>query len=318
MRLNMPTNSPKKLLSIVSPVYRAEKIVHLLVETIESSLGHFQGSFEIILVEDGSPDGSWTAIEEVCRNNPRVKGIKLSRNFGQHAAITAGLQSCSGEWIVVMDCDLQDRPEEIVQLYKKAQEGFDIVLAQRIERQDHLFKKSLSKLFYKILSALTGTTFDPSIANFGIYRSKVIDAVRSMNEPIRFFPVMIKWCGFKSTSLPVQHASRQDGGSTYSFSKLCALGLDIVLAHSDKPLRMVAGLGLGMSGISLLLMIAVIIRALTNGFAVLGYASLVTLMLFCTGMIVFILGIIGLYIGKIFEATKQRPIYLVSERHNFE
>lgn len=308
----------KDFLSIISPVYRAEKLIFPLVDTIEREVSSFHDNFEIVLVDDGSPDNSWSSIVEACRQYPMVKGVKLSRNFGQHAAITAGLKEAKGDWIVVMDCDLQDRPEEIVRLYEKACEGYDIVLAQRLVRQDGFFKKSFSKVFYWCLSWLTGTIFDASIANFGIYGYKVIQSVRSMNEPIRFFPVMIKWCGFKSTSISVRHASRLEGESTYNFLKLCSLGLDIVLAYSDKPLRMVAGLGVLMSFASFLLMIGVVIRALTYGFQVLGYASLVCLILFCTGLVVFILGVVGLYVGKIFEATKNRPIYLISERLNFE
>ncbi|MDG0817341.1 glycosyltransferase family 2 protein [Bdellovibrio svalbardensis] len=310
--------SSEVLLSIISPVYMAEKLVAPLVEAIDVEMARWECTYEIILVEDGSPDKSWEAILEVSTGNPRVKGLKLSRNFGQHKAITAGLKEGRGEWFVVMDCDLQDRPEEIEGLYRKALEGFDIVLGQRVERQDGFFKKLFSKCFYKTLSWLTGTEFDATIANFGIYGKKVIKAINGMNEPIRFFPVMVKWCGFKAVSIPVSHDSRLEGKSSYSIMKLCNLGLDIVLAYSDKPLRMVAALGVTMSLISIFMTILVVERALTHGFQVLGYASLVCLVLFCTGLIVFILGVVGLYIGKIFESTKQRPIYLVDERINFE
>lgn len=175
------------LISIVSPVYKAEKIVDILVKRIKEEVSKITENYEIILVEDGSPDRSWEAIERNCMEDKRVKGIKLSRNFGQHYAITAGLDHAKGEWTVVMDCDLQDRPEEIINLYQKALEGYDIVLARRHKRQDSFLKRTFSWLFYKILSYLTGTKHDPAVANFGIYHKKVIQAVSQMRESIRYF-----------------------------------------------------------------------------------------------------------------------------------
>ena len=153
-------------LSIVSPVYRAEKIIPELVERIKIAASQITDNFEIILVEDCGPDNSWSAIEKECLIDKRVKGIKLSRNFGQHYAITAGLNYSKGEWVVVMDCDLQDLPEEISNLYNKTKEGFDIVLARRFERQDTFLKRLSSKIFYTTLSYLTGTKQDNTIANF--------------------------------------------------------------------------------------------------------------------------------------------------------
>jgi dolichol-phosphate mannosyltransferase len=167
------------------------------------------------------------------------------------------------------------------------------------------------------LSKLSGAKFDASVANFGIYSKKVIQAINKMDEPIRFFPAMVKWVGFKSTAISINHSERAEGKSSYSFRKLCNLGLDIVLAYSDLPLRIVAGVGLLLSFCSVILTLLVVERALTKGFSVVGYASLVCLILFYTGLIVFILGMVGLYIGKIFEATKNRPIYVEEERVNF-
>ena len=153
-------------ISVVSPVYHGEKMVAELVRRNVEALTSITDDYEIILVNDASPDNSWSAIVFECQKNPRVKGLNLSRNFGQHYAITAGLTYASGEWIVVMDCDLQDRPEEIPNLYKKAQEGYDSVLAQRIQRSHGWFKKLGSKCFYKVFSYLTETQQDASVANF--------------------------------------------------------------------------------------------------------------------------------------------------------
>jgi len=306
----------KPVLSIVSPVYKAEKIVDLLVERIIKAISLITDDFEIILVEDGSPDNSWQKIEENCQKDTRIKGIKLSRNFGQHYAITAGLDHAHGEWTVVMDCDLQDRPEEIINLYNKALEGYEVVLARRHQRQDGFLKRFFSWSFCKILSYLTGTTHDPSIANFGIYHQKVIKAVCQMRESIRVFPIMVRWVGFKQTTIEVSHSEREEGKTSYDFKRLFNLALDIILAYSDKPIRMTIKAGLFISLFSFLFAIVVIIRYALGYITVSGYASLIVSIWFLSGLIMMTLGVIGLYVGKTFEGVKDRPIYIVKDSKN--
>jgi dolichol-phosphate mannosyltransferase len=302
------------LISVVSPVYKAEKIIPKLVNRTVQELEKITAHFEIILVEDCGPDDSWKVIQRCAKDDPRIKGIKLSRNFGQHYAITAGLDFASGEWIVVMDCDLQDRPEEIPALFAKAKEGFDIVLARREARKDGFFKKLFSKLFHQTLTFLTGTKLDNRVANFGIYHRKVIEATKKMRESIRFFPTMVKWVGFRSVSIPVKHASREEGKTSYNLKRLLNLSLDIILAYSDKPLRIAVQTGFIMSFISLLFAVYNLFRALTFGFAVSGYASLITSIWFLSGLIIAFIGIVGLYVGKTFEGVKNRPLYIVDEK----
>jgi dolichol-phosphate mannosyltransferase len=304
------------LISIVSPVYRAEKIVDKLVERISEEVSKITENFEIILVEDGSPDNSWEAIERNCHKDERVKGIKLSRNFGQHYAITAGLDNVKGEWIVVMDCDLQDRPEEIINLYTKALEGYDVVLASRHQRQDSFFKKLFSKLFYHVLSYLTGTEQDPTVANFGIYHRKVIDAISSMRESIRYFPTMVRWVGFKRVKMNVEHASREEGSTSYNFRSLINLAIDIILAYSDRPIRLTIKTGFIISSASFLLAIVTIIQYFLGVISVSGYASLIISIWFFSGLIMTTLGVVGLYVGKTFEGVKNRPIYITEKITN--
>ncbi len=301
------------IISIVSPVYRAENIVDKLVTEIIKSVSQITENFEIILVEDGSPDDSWAKIEENCQKDTRVKGIKLSRNFGQHYAITAGLDHAQGEWIVVMDCDLQDRPEEIPNLYKKAKEGFDVVLAQRHQRKDNFFKKLFSWAFYKVLSYLTGVKHDESVANFGIYHKKVIEAVKQMRESIRVFPIMVRWVGFKQTKLKVEHAEREEGKSSYNFKRLLNFALDIILAYSDKPIRLTIKTGLLISFLSFIFAIILLVQYFLGKITVAGYASLIISIWFFSGLIMMTLGVIGLYVGKIFEGVKNRPIYVIKD-----
>lgn len=303
------------LLSVVSPVYGAEKIVDVLVKRIVEEVSKITDDFEIILVEDGSPDNSWEAIERNCVNDKRVTGIRLSRNFGQHYAITAGLDHTQGEWVVVMDCDLQDRPEEIQALYQKALEGYDIVLARRYQRQDTLLKRFFSRLFYRILSYLTGTIYDPSIANFGIYHQKVIQAVCQMRESIRVFPIMVRWVGFHQTEIDVTHGEREEGKTSYNFNQLLNLALDIVLAYSDKPIRLVTKLGMLISLFAFVFGIIIIICYSIGQIRVSGYTSLMVSIWFFSGLIIMILGIIGLYVGKTFEGVKKRPIYIIHEKY---
>jgi polyisoprenyl-phosphate glycosyltransferase len=298
-------------LSIVSPVYRAEKIVDKLVEEIHASVKTITDDYEIILVEDGSPDNSWEKIETICQTDPKVKGIKLSRNFGQHPAISAGLEASTGEWIVVMDCDLQDRPLEIPRLYAKAQEGFDTVLAQREYRQDSFLKKLSSRIFYKIFSYLTDTKQDNTVANFGIYHQKVITAILNLGDRIRFFPTMVQWVGFRKTYLPVQHDERFDGKSSYSWKSLLNLAFNTIVSFSDKPLRLTIRLGLWISLLSSLLGVMYVYEYFTGKIQVLGFASLIITLFFLFGLIIFILGIIGIYIGKTFEQVKKRPNHII-------
>lgn len=300
-------------LSIVSPVYNAEKIIPLLVERIERSIQKITSEYEIILVEDCGQDNSWEVIENLAKTNQRVVGIKLSRNFGQHYAITAGLDQSKGDWVVVMDCDLQDQPEEIGKLYNKAQEGFDIVIGRRFDRKDSLLKKFFSKIFYRTLGYLTGSEQDETVANFGIYSRDVVNAVVSMRESIRYFPTMVKWVGFKSTKVNVEHNDRNEGESSYNLKRLINLAMDIILAYSDKPIRLLIKTGLIISLISILVALIYFIKWLKGDVLVLGYTSLIISIWLLSGIILSTLGIIGLYVGKTFEGVKKRPIYIIKQ-----
>ncbi len=303
-------------LSVVSPVYNAEKTIPVLVERIESSIQKITSDYEIILVEDCGTDNSWEVIEKMAKTNPKIIGIKLSRNFGQHYAITAGLDQAKGDWVVVMDCDLQDQPEEIEKLYKKAQEGFDVVLARRFDRKDHFFKKLFSKIFYRTLGYLTGSEQDETVANFGIYNRNVVNAVVSMRESIRIFPAMVKWVGFKFAKVDVEHSERMDGVSNYNTKKLINLSIDIILAYSDKPIRLLIKGGGIISIISMLIALIYFIKWLRGEIIILGYTSLIISIWLLSGIIISTLGVLGLYIGKTFEGVKKRPIYIIDKKIN--
>jgi len=317
MRTSNPINPsyPESLvlLSVVSPVYRSECLVEKLVARIRAALEPVGIPFEIILVEDASPDKSWEAICECCEKFAEVRGARLSRNFGQHYAISAGLSLARGDWVIVMDCDLQDRPAEIPRLLLKAKEGYDVVVARRALRQDGLFKKLSSRMFYGALGWLTGTTHDPAIANFGIYSDKVIAAINSMPESIRYFPTMVRWVGFRTATLDVEHAARPEGDTSYNLRRLFNLALDICLAYSDKPLRMVVGTGFAVSFIGFVFAGVTVVQAFRGEILVLGYASLIVSLWVLAGLMIFIMGVVGLYVGKCFEGVKRRPAFIIAE-----
>jgi dolichol-phosphate mannosyltransferase len=300
-------------ISIVIPVYRAEQIMDELVTRLTRSLSAITSSYEIILVEDGGPDKSWDKIVVNAQKHPQIKGILLSRNFGQHHAITAGLDASKGNWVVVMDCDLQDQPEEIAGLYAKAKEGYDIVFARRAQRQDAFFKRMSSKVFYGVFAYLSGIPQDNSIANFGIYSRKVIDTINNMREPMRAFAPMARWVGFNRTAIDVTHAERFAGESSYSWSKLFNLALDFAMAYSDKPLKLTIKLGISISILAVLYTLYNIVLYNMGIITLTGYTSLIVSIWFLSGLIIFTLGIIGLYIGKMFEGIKNRPLYIIDK-----
>ena len=303
-------------LSIVSPVYRAEKMVHMLVERIVKSVTTITEDFEIILVNDASPDASWSVLEYECAQDKRVKGINLSRNFGQHYAITAGLHYAKGEWVVVMDCDLQDRPEEIPALYQKALEGYDIVYARRKQRQDKWLKRMTSRAFNAVLNRLSGLNKDKNVANFGIYHQRVIKEYNKIPEQSRSFGSLILYLGFRTAIIDVQHAEREEGTSSYTLVRMLKLAFDVIISHSNKPLRMAVGLGFSMSALSFLLALYNVVARMIGMISFPGYTTTIFSIWFVGGLMLLVMGILGLYIGKIFDQVKGRPIYVVRNTIN--
>lgn len=301
-------------ISVIIPVYKAADCIVELAERLTNSLQKITSEYEIILVEDGSPDKSWEKILEVHSRYPYIKALKLSRNFGQHRALTAALDYAYGEWIVIMDCDLQDQPEEIEKLYSKALENYDTVFGARLNRQDSAFKRLGSRCFYALLTYLSGSKMDPVTGNFGIYSSRVMNEVKQMNEQLRWYPAMIRWAGFRTTTIGIAHAARSVGKSSYSFRKLLHLTIDIVCMSSDKPLRLSIKGGLFISFISMMVGIFIAARSiLGSSTPPLGWASLFISIWFLSGLLIFNLGVVGLYIARIFNEVRARPIYIVAE-----
>lgn len=299
-------------ISIVIPVYKAEGCLDELYRRLKLSVETITTDFEIVLVEDCGGDKSWPMIIDLAKRDARVKGIQLSRNFGQHYGITAGLDHCDGDWVIVMDCDLQDRPEEIPRLHTKALEGFDVVLARRGQRNDPTAKRFTSWLFYKVFSYLADMDYDGENGNFRIVSRKVVFSFRGMRERLRFFGGLVSWMGFPTTSINVQHDERFSGQTSYTFRKLWMLASEIIIAYSDKPLRLAIRLGFIISGSAFAYGGYIIYRAMVHGVSITGWSSLIVSLYLLGGIIISILGILGVYLGKVFDETKRRPLYIIA------
>ena len=303
--------------SIVSPVYKAEKLVLPLVQRIRNAMELMGMDFEIILVEDCGGDNSWNVILSECKKDERVKGLKLSRNFGQQHAIQAGLDFSSGKYIVVLDCDLQDRPEEITKLYDKILEGNDIAVASRMNRQDGFLKKVLSKAFNALMSYLTGTKQDDTIANFFIITDQVLKALSKIKDKNRYYPLLLQWVGYRYVKVEIPHAAREDElGSSYSIRRRLRLALDTIITFSEKPLRLTLKFGLLLAFFSFLAALGLVFLYFLSETEVAGWSSLILLLSFFSGLIISILGMIGLYLGKTFDAVKDRPTYIIHQIEN--
>lgn len=304
-------------LSIVCPCYGAPTLLKELARQISAVASEITPDYEIILVEDASPDNSREIIREICAADKHVKGIFLSRNFGQQPAINAGLDASTGEWVTVLDCDLQNPPSHIKKLYEKAQEGYDLVFASRQDRPDNFFMTEGSKLFNRMMSFLTGVKQDPSIAEFAIYNRKVIDAMKQMGDYVRYYPLMDKWVGFKRSSVIVPHDERTDGKeSSYSMKKRIELAVTTSIAFSTKALHMIVYCGLTISVIAFIAAIVLALDTLINGIDVSGWFTLFVSMWFLAGIIIMVMGIVAIYIGNIFMEVKGRPTYIIGERLN--
>lgn len=301
------------VISVVIPVYGCRACLEELYRRLVNSLETITPDFEIILVNDACPQNSWEAIREIALRDARVKGLDLSRNFGQIRAITAGLHHATGEWVVVMDCDLQDRPEEIPRLYGKAMEGYDVVFSRRTARRDTFLKRISSRIFHSVYGYFTGGAFDSTISNFSICRRIVAESYKRMGDRNRAYILFIKWMGFKSAIIDVDHSERASGRSSYTLRKQLRLACEIITTQSNKPLVFSIKIGCAVTLASFLYALVVLYRHFFCGISATGWASLIICICFIGGIIIAQLGVLGHYIGYVFDQTKGRPLYIVRE-----
>jgi polyisoprenyl-phosphate glycosyltransferase len=305
-------------ISFVVPVYHGERSLPELVQGIAAACEGLVRDWEVVLVDDGSPDRSWQRIQELGANDPRVKGIKLSRNFGQHHALSAGLEASRGACVIVMDCDLQDDPAYIPALYRKFREGFEIVYTLK-DRRAHPFLKNLqAALFFRLFNFLID---DPrssarrDVGSYSLISRKVADAFLAVRDYHRHYLMVIRWLGFSETAIEVKHRPRPYGRSSYSFGKLVAHAINGIASQSNRLLHLAIGVGLAFFALSIFATAGLIVAWYFRGFLQ-GWTSVMVMILMSTGCILLCLGIVGLYIGKIFDQVRGRPLYLVDRTVN--
>lgn len=311
-------NATRPLISVVTPVYLAEACLEELCRRLVAALSAISPDFEIIMVEDAGPDRSWEVAERIAVAEPRCKGIRLARNFGQHYAITAGLEHASGDWIVVMDCDLQDQPEEIGKLLHAAQtNAYDVVFGRRLRRRDSFCKRLSSKAFYAVYNFFTESRFDNTVANFSISRRPVIQEFLRLREHNRSFPLFIRWLGFAVGYVEVAHAGRFAGKTSYTLRKLLQLSTESIISQSNKPLHLSIALGLVLALGAFLVALYFVAKYFVRGIPVTGWTSMMVSLWFLGGVILANFGILGLYLGRVFNEVKNRPLYVVRQKIGF-
>lgn len=294
----------------------ASGIIDQLVSRIKSEVAKISDNYEIVLVEDGSTDNSWEEILNNCKNDPKVKGIKLSRNFGQHYALTAALEEASGEYVIVMDCDLQDNPKYIDELYKKAQEGYDVIYTKKQKRNHNFIKDMFARFWSAIFNTLSReVTYKDVVGSYSLLTRKAVNAFLSINEYHRHYLLLLNWVGLNHTYIEIEHEARFRGKSSYTFGKLVKHAINGIVSQSDRLLNLSIFIGFFFFIVSILGAGYLIIEYFRHGFQP-GWPSIVVLIILSTGLILMSLGVLGLYLGKTFEQVKNRPLYIIDKRVN--
>lgn len=298
--------------SVIIPIYNEEENILELYRRLLSVMEKI-GTFEIIMVDDGSKDRSWKIIKDLHEKDSRIKGLSFSRNFGHHIAITAGIDYARGDAVILMDGDLQDPPEEIPKLYKKFNEGYELVYGIRKEKKDSLLKRITSFIFWWLINKLSGIDIPKNQTLLRIFDRKILYVLKGMRERARFIHGMMAWTGFKTALQEVEHAPRTHGASKYNVIKLFRLAFNAITSFSIVPLRLATYLGILSAGIGLFYGFYFIYKKIFLGIPVLGYASIIVAVLFVGGIQLLILGIIGEYLGRVYQEVQKRPIYVLRE-----
>jgi glycosyltransferase involved in cell wall biosynthesis len=300
-------------LSIVSPVYNSEKIIDELWARLKNTLDEMNLNFEVILIDDGSSDDSWGVIERIARKEKRVVGLKLVQNYGQHQAIVAGMSNAKGDLIVVMDCDLQDPPEAIPLLYKKIFNPYQVVIARFNSRKQTFVRQKVSELYWFLVGKLSGIPFDENTGNFRMFSSNVKNQILSFPEQVKFLSGIMHLIGYKADYIEIDRDKRYSGKSTYSLKKLVKLSVDLIVSYSDLPLKVSIFLGFIISSLSFFGGLIFLVYSINNDISIPGWLTLILSLYFIGGAIILNLGIVGIYIGRIFRETKNRPVYLIEK-----
>ena len=305
--------------SLVVPIFNEEQVLHLLFERLDQLISRLDGPCEVILIDDGSRDASARLIVDHIARDPRYRLIALSRNFGHQIAITAGMEAARGAATIVMDADLQDPPEVVLDLIDKWREGYDIVYAQRLSRDgETAFKLYTARAFYWMLRRLATVDIPENVGDFRLVSRPALETFLAMPERDRFVRGMFGWMGFRQTAVPFHRAARAAGETKYPFWKMVKLAANGVVGFSDFPLRIALWLGSLISAAAVLYGLYVIVLATFRSDLAAGWASIIVVVSLLSGVNLLMLGIIGVYVGRIHTEVKQRPLYVVGRKVGFE
>jgi glycosyltransferase involved in cell wall biosynthesis len=306
-------------LSLIVPVFNEEEVVTLFITTVEKVLSQRQISYELLFINDGSKDNTHEVLVELSKNNNRIKIINLSRNFGKEQALSAGLDFASGRAAIPIDCDLQDPPEVIIEMYDKWQEGFDVILAKRIDRSsDGFIKRKTSAIFYDLINAVSDIDIPKNVGDFRLIDRKVIDVLKTYSEKTRFMKGIFASVGFKQATVEYTRPERAAGTTSWNYLGLYKLAIEGIVSFTSVPLKIWSYVGAIVSIMSFIYGMFLFARTLIWGVDLPGYTSLMVVLLVMSGLILLSLGVIGEYISRIFIELKGRPIYIVMDKTGFE
>lgn len=309
----------KKLLSIVVPVYNEQEVIDETYKRLTAVFKEYFMDIEYIFINDGSRDNTYTKLSEIVSKNSGVRVINFARNFGHQIAITAGMDYAKGDAIVIIDADLQDPPEVILDMVKKWQEGYEVVYGKRLKREgETFFKKFTAKMFYRFLDSMTDVKLPVDVGDFRLIDRKVCDAMKMLPERSRYVRGLVSWVGFKQSSVEYKRDKRFAGETKYPLKKMIKLAGDGIFSFSYKPLKLATFAGMFVSALSFLYLVIVLIQKFVKNDVASGWASSMAVSLFFNGVMLIVIGIMGEYVGRIYEEVKARPLYIVGELKGFE
>ena len=304
--------------SIVIPLYNEESGIAVLVEKLHEIMAQFDGPAEVVLVDDGSKDRTYELAREVTEKDQRFKLLQFSRNFGHQMAITAGMDAASGDAVIIMDADLQDPPHVVLQMIEKWQEGYEVVYGLREHRQgERLFKTATASMFYGLLHRIADIDTPVDVGDFRLVDRRALNAFLQMRENNRYVRGMFSWVGFRQTGVPYVREERFSGTTHYTLRKMVKLASNGILGFSTAPLRLALNTGLFLAFGAVIYAIVAISLELAGVALVPGYASLLFVVTFFSGIQLAVMGVVGLYVGRIYDEARQRPLYIIRESHGF-
>lgn len=303
------------LFSVIVPMYNEEEVIGTTFERLKQVMDSLGERYELIFVNDGSKDCSADIIKQLAEQHQEVVLIDFSRNFGHQIAITAGMDYARGDAIIIIDADLQDPPEVILQMIDKWRDGYEVVYGKRVKRKGETwFKKATAKIFYRTLRALTNVDIPADTGDFRLIDRKVCDVLKGLKEKNRFVRGLVSWIGFRQTSVEFVREERFAGVTKYPLKRMLRFALDAITSFSYKPLKIASYIGFTISFFSFIYLVIVVYQRLFTNTTTAGWASIVAINLLFNGIILILLGVIGEYIGRIYDETKNRPLYIVRER----